>query len=93
MVPLIKHIPGQYRFQTIIDGEEALLQYRLLPGGAWEYLHTFVPQSLRHKGIGEQIAKFALDFARDNNLKIKVSCPFVSQYLESHPEYDDLLVK
>ena len=92
MVP-IKHLSNQYRFNIVIDGKEAFLQYRKLPDNVWEYAHTFVPQDFRHKGIGEDIVKFALDFARENHIKVRPTCPFVQHYLETHHEYDDLIVE
>jgi hypothetical protein len=56
-------------------------------------LETEVPESLRGTGIAGMLAKTALDYARENHLKVDVICPFVSGYLETHPEYSDLVLR
>lgn len=55
--------------------------------------HTEVDESLQGKGIGEQMVEEAVKFARDNNLLIKPTCPFVRNILESSEEYEDVLTR
>ncbi len=56
-------------------------------------LHTEVPEAAEGKGVGSELAKFALDYARENQLKVAVHCRFVQVFLQRHPEYQDLIVK
>ena len=55
--------------------------------------HTEVPPPLRGKGIAATLAQTALEYARDENLKVDVICPSVAGYLQKHPEFGNLLAK
>jgi predicted GNAT family acetyltransferase len=72
------------------DGEYARLTYRWLKGNM-VLMHTLVPASQRGKGVGAVLVKYVLDYVRAQNLKAIVYCPFVAKYLESHPEYKDII--
>lgn len=72
------------------NGEFAILEYRWLKG-AMVLMHTMVPVAARGQGLADKIAKYALEYVREQNLKIIVYCPFVTKYMEKHPEYNDLL--
>ena len=74
----------------IVDGHTALAAYRLKPG-VITFTHTEVPKELGGRGIGSQLAKGALDQARERGLKVVPLCPFIKAYIEKHPEYADLL--
>jgi len=53
---------------------------------------TLVPPHLRGRGVGTALVQRALDWARDENLRVVPTCPFVQDFLEQHPEYQDLIV-
>ncbi len=72
------------------DGEVATLEYRWLKGSI-VLMHTLVPVSARGKGVGAALVKYVLDYIRTSGLKMVVYCPFVTKYLERHPEYNDLI--
>ena len=72
------------------DGEVATLEYRWLRG-SMVLMHTLVPLSARGKGVGAVLVKYVLDHIREHGLKMIVYCPFVTKYLEKHPEYKDLI--
>ena len=55
------------------------------------FIHTEVPPALEGKGVGGELAKAGLDYARANNLKVVARCPFVASYVKRHPEYGDLV--
>lgn len=69
----------------------ALIAYEL-ENNTMSILHTEVPEEMEGKGIGSDLAKFALDYAREKHLKVKVYCQFVKVYLKRHSEYQDLIV-
>ncbi len=83
---------GQQQFELHSDGETAVLQYRFHEGLIW-LMHTEVPAKLEGKGIASALAHFSLEWARENNIKAKVLCPFVAIYLKRHPEYNDIVVR
>jgi len=56
-------------------------------------LHTEVAPELAGKGLGGVLARGALDFARETNRKVLVTCKFVKVFITRHPEYEDLLFR
>jgi len=78
------------RFEATVDGETALLVYRLA-GDTLTLLHTEVPAALAGRGLGGELARAALDSARARSLKVVPTCPFVRAYIARHPEYADLV--
>ena len=80
------------RFETEIDGEFAYVDYRFYKGDI-ALMHTFVPEIARGKGISSALAKFVLEYAREQNLKLMVYCPVISKYIKLHPEYESLIDK
>ena len=50
-----------------------------------------MPKELGGRGLGSQLVKFALDYAKSENKKIIASCSFVASYVDKHPEYQDLV--
>jgi predicted GNAT family acetyltransferase len=53
-----------------------------------------VPEGLRGKGVGEQLVKKGLAYAKENNMKIVPTCRFVDAFVKRHAsEYDSLLAR
>jgi predicted GNAT family acetyltransferase len=86
----VRHNKGASRFEIEADGKVALLDY-MWTGRNITYTHTEVPPELEGQGIGGKLARYALEFARDNDLKVIPVCPFVTGYLRRHPEYRPLV--
>jgi predicted GNAT family acetyltransferase len=80
------------RFELERDGHIAYLEYNLA-GNILQLIHTEVPEELRGQGIAGELAKSALDWAREHKVKVDVVCPTVDGYVKKHPEYSDLLMK
>jgi len=80
------------RFELERDGLVAHLEYTLA-GNVLELIHTEVPEKLRGHGLAHELAHTALEYARENHLKVDVICPSVAKYIEEHPEYADLLLR
>lgn len=74
------------RFELHLDGHIAFVDYKLFDGGI-AYIHTEVPPELGGKGIASQLAKYVLDYAQTNNLKVKPYCPYINAYINKHTEY------
>lgn len=84
------HNPGLNRFEVVVGTQTAVVEYRRKDDKMF-LVHTLVPPALEGKGIGTALAKSALDYARENSLHVVPSCPFIAAYIESHPEYADLV--
>jgi len=79
------------QFEMNLDEGLALISYEL-DSNVLSILHTEVPEAVEGQGIASDLAKFALDYARQNQLKVKNYCRFVQVYLRRHPEYEDLII-
>lgn len=88
--PTIKHEPDIQQFSLQIDDLSAELLYHL-NGDIITFTHTGVPPELEGRGIGSQLARAGLEYARTKTLKVLPACSFIAGYIERHPEYQDLL--
>jgi len=84
------HNEEAQRFELLVDGHRALTTYRRFPGRI-VLAHTEVPHPLEGHGLAAKLARFALDFARVNHLRVVSLCPYVSSFIRKHPEYQDLV--
>ena len=83
---------NQQRFE-VHEGEEiAYLEYRYYKKDI-ALMHTFVPEVLEARGIAAALAKYALEWARENKKPVMVYCPYVGAFLKRHPEYNDVVDK
>lgn len=78
-----------HRFEAVVDGGAAFLDYRR-HGNVLVLVHTEVPPELEGRGIAGGLARAALQYAREQGLRVEPRCSFVVSYLERHPEYADL---
>ncbi len=53
--------------------------------------HTEVNTGNNGKGYGKMMVGKAVEFARDNNLKIIPLCPFAKSVFDKNPEFKDVL--
>ena len=83
--------PERKRFEVTVDGELAgFLVYRSRKG-LLALIHTEVEDRFGGRGLGGQLARFALDQARAQGLAVLPFCPFVNEWMKRHPEYVDLV--
>lgn len=81
----------EQRYEILIGGETVgTLEYRRR-GPYLELLDTEIEQTFSGRGLAGRLAAAALSDARSRSTPVKVTCPFVTGYLERHPEYSDLL--
>lgn len=85
----ITHNEQAQRFEIQQDGQTAYLSYQQA-GDKLIYDHTIVPDALGGQGIGKQLAKHALDYAREQGKKVVPTCSFVASYIQKNPQYQDL---
>jgi uncharacterized protein len=81
----VKHNIAEGQFAITMENQTALLQYRR-SGETMRLIHTEVPEPLRGRGLANQLARAALDYAHFNQLKVIPVCPFIQAYLKKHPE-------
>jgi len=79
------------RFEAALgDGSFAIAEYKLEPD-IIIFTHTEVPPEHEGKGIGSALIRFALQSARERNLRVVPICPFFAEYIRKHEEVQDLL--
>ena len=88
----IKHDTADQQFTTTRDGHEAELAYSRPTEGIIDFTHTFVDEALRGQGLGDDLARAGLAFARENHLSVKTTCTFMAGFVKRHhAEYADML--
>jgi uncharacterized protein len=90
MAPTVMHNPGASRFEAHLDGHLAECAYRR-QGGLLVLHHTEVPPAFQGLGVAASLVKAALDWAREQQLRVRPSCSYVATYMRRHPETQDLL--
>ena len=86
----VRHNEKLHRFEAGEPSNLAKLNYSPA-GNSVEMVHVEVPAEYQGQGVAGKLAEAALNWARQQNLKVIPSCPYVKGYLGKHPEYSDLL--
>jgi hypothetical protein len=87
----VAHNPAQSRFEVVMDGETAVLDYQL-DGDVIAFVHTGVPPAIDNRGIGTALVRTGLDYAEEHGLRVRPICVFVESFIEEHEEYQHLVV-
>jgi predicted GNAT family acetyltransferase len=81
------------RYEILVDGTRVgLIEYVEKPGRV-AMTHAEVDPSVEGRGIGSLLASGALQDVRARGLSVVPACPFVKSYVETHPEYQDLVYR
>jgi predicted GNAT family acetyltransferase len=67
-----------------------LAQYEARPGQI-AFVHTEIAPEVSGHGLGGVLVEGALDDARARGLAVLPYCSFVRHYIETHPDYLDLI--
>ncbi|KAG7459366.1 hypothetical protein MATL_G00209870 [Megalops atlanticus] len=65
--------------------ETAVLRYEFTGDREVHLLTTNVPMAFRGKGIAALLAKSAMDFVVEENLKARISCWYIKKYITENP--------
>jgi predicted GNAT family acetyltransferase len=87
----IRHDPAEQRFSLKLGDALAVLDYHRVDASTLDYRHTFVPPRMRGRGIASALTAYALRYAREQDVKVIPSCPFVAAFVRRHPEYERVL--
>lgn len=86
----VNHNPAASRFETTVDGQLCVADYRL-EGGVMSMTHTYVPPALEGRGIAAALVAKALAHARGQGLRVRPACSYVAAYMQRHRDALDLL--
>lgn len=74
------------RFELSLDnGDKAFVEYSLREDKI-AFLHTEVPEAYEGKGIAAALAKYVLEYAKSNHLRVIPICPYIKAYIQRHPD-------
>ncbi len=86
----VRENPDAHRYEAVADDGTV--------AGFVEYVdhretrilfHTEVPDELEGQGIGSTLAGDVLEQALTGDQAVRVTCPFLTSWIERHPEYAD----
>ncbi|QBQ40582.1 GNAT family N-acetyltransferase [Sphingobacterium psychroaquaticum] len=79
-------------FKATEDGKEAgRMTYSWAGDSKIIIDHTEVNAEFNGRGVGKQMVMAAVDFARENNIKILPLCPFAKSVFDKTEEIKDVL--
>lgn len=75
--------------------ENVLAEITFVPSGADKITidHTYVSDSLKGQGIGQQLVKSVAEYAREENKKIIPLCSYAKRVMTKDEEYKDVLIE
>ncbi len=91
MNPQIIHKPKDHRFVIQVENMVAYIEYEQSTN-LIDLTHTIVPRELGGQGMGTQLVKYALAYARVKHLKVIPTCSFVAALMDKYVVYQDLRV-
>lgn len=81
----VVHAAERSRFEAVEGEHIAVLTY-VLSGDHVVLEHTVVPPEMGGRGIGSDLARAALGWAREQGLAVVPQCSFVQSFLAKRPE-------
>lgn len=83
----------RHRYEAHLDGELAGFAAYELDDDVVTFTHTEVDPAYEGRGVGGALVRGALDDVRSTGgRQVLARCPFVSSWIDRHPDYADLLV-
>ena len=79
------------RYEIYVDDELAGFTYFSIAGDVATFPHTEIASEFEGQGLAKQLIGSALDDIRARGLKVIALCPFVRRFIDTHPDYQDLL--
>jgi predicted GNAT family acetyltransferase len=81
---------AQSRYEMPLPAGTAFIDYTVA-GNVRTLTHAEVPLTLRGAGIAARLTGGALDLVRTQGIKVIPRCPYVVNFMNAHPQYQDLL--
>lgn len=90
----MQHLPGQNRYVFEKDGAQVGLIDYTMHGHTMSLIHSEIDPRLRHSGLGDEMVEKVLDTIRtETDFRMMPECPFVADWVERHPDYEELEVR
>ena len=81
-------------FEVLYEGKKAgFMEYNQVKDGILEITHTEVSEDYGGQGLGKELVNAAVEFAQNNDLKIRSLCSYAKKIIERSPEHKELLLQ
>lgn len=81
----LRHIAEQNMFVIEVDGNQAVLHYRLSKNAsgimAIDFNSTFVPPAFRGKGLAEKLVRAGIKWAKEQGYELHASCWYAAKFI------------
>jgi hypothetical protein len=89
----INHDLEHQMFFVRLQNGAAHLKYDKPEENVMKITETYVPKAFRDYGLAGHLVKHVLELARARNKNVIPDCPFAHNYIQKHPQYEDMVVK
>lgn len=84
--------PKMRRYELLVDGTQAGIADYQLQDGVITFVHTEIDPAFRGRGLADELVRGALNLVRaESDSRVVAVCPYVKQWIDDNPEYQDLL--
>ena len=90
MTDTVRDNPDRNRFELATPAGTAFASYRR-DDTTITIMHTEVPRALEGRGVGSKLVAGTLDLIRGERRKVVPLCSFVRHFINTHPDYADLV--
>jgi len=88
----VRNDTTRQRYELVEDGEVRGVAEYERTADEIRFTHTEVSPEHRTKGRGARLVQAALDDVRGStDLRVVPLCPFVADFVDDHPDYQELL--
>ena len=84
------HEKENERFVIYVEGNEVYVEYKMR-NDKIDLNHTFTHPALRGKGLAAHVVRAALEFAKENNMRVIPTCSYVQSFIAKNDEYKELV--
>ncbi|XP_068192900.1 protein NATD1 [Antennarius striatus] len=84
----VEHDKKRQQFVIRLNGshDRAVLLYKYVGKKIVDLQHTEVPDAYRGRGIAKHLAKAAMDFVVEEDLKAHLTCWYIQKYVKENPQ-------
>jgi predicted GNAT family acetyltransferase len=91
MATTVSEIPERHRYEISVDGALAGFTGVTLDGDVAIMPHTKIDPAYEGQGLATTLIRAALDDVRARGLTVVPRCPFVRDFIDKNPDYQDLV--
>lgn len=78
------------RFVIKVAGKEVYVEFEM-KDDKMDLDHTYTHPELRGKGLAAQVVRAALEYAKENNMKVIPTCSYVRSFISKNDKYKELV--